>query len=128
MAKTAETECCSDENVLIEKMISELESLKKIASRNVAFKTERESTEFFGKFETLAQGLIRMKINDVLEKRRDPAEYQTSQNGKVFVLSDLSRADLMQVAAEEMNFLEDMDSMVTDMQAKLEDWRHGRKM
>lgn len=64
-----------------------------------------------------------MSTENKLEKRFDPTDYQWEERGKVHMLADLSREDLIQVACAQMDILEEVDLQAADLTSIMEKWR-----
>jgi len=65
-------------------------------------------------------------MDNQLPKKYDPSEWQYQDaQGKIYKISDLSREDLMQVACDGMDALEQIDSKTRDLAQTVEDWRSG---
>lgn len=70
-----------------------------------------------------------LMITNKLAKEFDSAGWQWQDKaGQVFKLEDLSRDDLLQVACNCMQALEDAESACVAQQAIFSAWRTGRKV
>jgi hypothetical protein len=66
-----------------------------------------------------------MIIENVLEKRVATDRCQWMENGKIYQIEDLSREDLMQVAAQSLALINRAESRVQSLCADLESWHNG---
>lgn len=65
------------------------------------------------------------KASNKLEQRFAPHDWQWEEHGKIYRLRDLSREDLMQVAAGCMTALEKVDEVQQDLATVTKNWHHG---
>lgn len=61
----------------------------------------------------------------VLKAQLNPHDYQWSEAGKIYRLEDLSREDLLQVACNCIEALEQADDLRLQMGRLMSDWRQG---
>jgi hypothetical protein len=66
-----------------------------------------------------------MTIENVLEKRVTTDRCQWMENGKVFMIEELSREDLMQVAAQALALITRTENRVLTLCADLDSWNKG---
>jgi hypothetical protein len=71
-----------------------------------------------------------MTIENVIKNRIETDTCQWVEGGKIYKLSELSREDLMQVAAQSMDLIDRMDTRITSLCQGIEKdmgyWHRGQ--
>lgn len=67
-------------------------------------------------------------MENVIEKRFDPTEYQTYHKGEIYKIVDLSRDDLLQLVCEGMQAVAMLERIIGNASQVVEDWNDGKIM